>query len=288
MMTIFGTTRVLGILGWPVGHSMSPIMQNAALAVLGLDYVYVPFAVPPEGLAAAVIGLKALGVDGFNVTIPHKSAIVPLLTRLSPEAELIGAVNTVKREGNELVGYNTDCSGFIKSLRADLGSDPAGSRVLVLGAGGAARAALVGLCQAGAREIIVANRSLESGRRLIDTFSTRFRGTQFAAIPQDVASLSPVLQKIDILVNTTSVGMGGSRFPALDLTAMTRRGCVYDMVYTPPETPLLLEAARQGLRRANGLGMLVAQGELAFALWTGEEAPQGVMKTAIESAMSCK
>lgn len=288
MMTILGTTRVLGILGWPVEHSLSPIMQNAALAALGLDYVYVPFAVRPEALPNAVAGLKALGVAGFNVTIPHKSAIIPLLDRLSPEAELIGAVNTVKREGDLLVGYNTDCSGFISSLRSDLGFEPAQSRILLLGAGGAARAALVGLCQAGAREIVIANRHVEKGCQLVDEFAAIFGGTQFAAIPQDAAAFSVELQKFDILVNTTSVGMGGSVFPGLDLKAMNRNGCIYDMVYTPQETPLMNEASRWGLRSANGIGMLIAQGEQAFARWTENAAPAGVMKKALLTALTGK
>lgn len=163
-MPFTGATRVLGIIGRPVSHSLSPLMQNGALQAMGLDYAYVPFAVEEDRLADAVKGLAALGVVGFNVTIPHKSAILPLLDRLSPEAGLIGAVNVVKREGNDLVGYNTDGKGFIQSLNEDLGFAPAGCRILVMGAGGAARAAVASLAAAGAASVVIANRSIARGK----------------------------------------------------------------------------------------------------------------------------
>ena len=277
-MGISGTTQLLGIIGWPVAHSLSPPMQNAALAALGLDWAYVPFAVRPEELATAVAGLRALGVVGFNVTIPHKTAIIPHLDRLAPEAGLIGAVNTVKREGEELVGYNTDGPGLVRSLREDLGFDPSGARVLVLGAGGAARAALVSLSRAGAAAIVVANRNVARAQTLVTEFEASLGGTQFAVSSLDAGELGDTVQKIDLLVNTTSVGMGGSAFSGLDLSRMGRHASVYDMVYAPPVTPLLAEATRLGLRCANGLGMLAGQGEIAFALWTGVEPPAGLMR----------
>lgn len=284
-MVLTGSTRVLGIIGWPVGHSLSPLMQNAALEEMGLDFVYVPFPVREEDLGAAVAGLKGLGVAGFNVTIPHKSAVIPFLDRLAPEARLIGAVNTVKREGEELVGYNTDGAGFVRSLRQDLGFDPAGRSVLLLGAGGAARAALVSLCQAGAASIVIANRNVRRGEELAEEFGDRFRGTQIAAISLGPPFSLAESQTIDLLVNTTSVGMGGSAFDGLDLSPLDPRAVVYDMVYTPWETPLLAEAARRGHRCANGIGMLVAQGECALAIWTGVEPPAGLMRRRILAAL---
>src|SRR6266540_2579429 len=141
-MKITGKTKVLGIIGWPVEHSLSPLMQNAALQALNLDYVYIPFAVPPQSLVMAVDGLRHLGVQGFNVTIPHKEAIIPLLDKLHPEAEFIGAVNTVKREGELLVGYNTDGAGFVRSLVNDLDFKPEGKKIVILGAGGASKGAV--------------------------------------------------------------------------------------------------------------------------------------------------
>lgn len=280
-MDVTGKTRVLGIIGWPVAHSLSPLMQNAALEALGLDWVYVPFAVREEELARAVAGLRALGVAGFNVTIPHKTAIIPLLDRITPEARLVGAVNTVKREGDELVGHNTDGPGFIRSLGEDLGFEPAGRRVLVLGAGGAARAAVASLAQAGAATIVVANRSVAKGEELVEAFRGPFGGTQFAVMPLDMPLINGEAQNFDLLVNTTSVGMGGTSFEGLNVTPMKPSASVYDMVYAPRETPLLADASRAGLRCANGIGMLVAQGECALAIWTGTESPSGVMRRRI-------
>ncbi|RNC67636.1 MAG: shikimate dehydrogenase [Desulfuromonadales bacterium] len=280
-MAVTGKTTLLGIIGWPVEHSLSPLMQNAALEAMGLDWCYVPFAVREEDLATAVAGLRVLGVAGFNVTIPHKAAIVPLLDRITPEAALIGAVNTVKREGDALVGYNTDGMGFIRSLRHDLGFDPAGKRVLVLGAGGAARAAVASLGQTGAAEVAVANRDTVKGEELAAGFSRQFGGTLFAGMALDIPHIMANFQNFDLVVNTTSVGMGGSAFKGLDLSSMNSGAAVYDMVYSPWETPLLAEAARCGLRRANGIGMLVAQGECALAIWTGSEPPSGVMRRRI-------
>jgi shikimate dehydrogenase len=153
MVPVTGKTTVVGIIGFPVTHSLSPVMHNAAFAALGLDWIYVPFQVPREGLARGVAGLAALGVAGFNVTIPHKVAIIPLLDRISPEAELAGAVNVVALQDGALVGYNTDGIGLVAALARAFGFTPAGRSVLVLGAGGAARAAVAALGSAGAARI---------------------------------------------------------------------------------------------------------------------------------------
>lgn len=277
-MKVTGRTRVLGIIGSPVGHSLSPAMHNAAIAALGIDYVYVPFPVEPEFLAQAVEGLRRLGVWGFNVTIPHKSSVIPFLDRVSREAELCGAVNTVRREGDLLIGYNTDGTGFVSSLREDLGMDPRGAEILVLGAGGAARGAVAALAEAGAAGIVVANRTIERGASLIERFEQIYRGTRFAVSSLETAELAGSLRTADLLVNTTSVGMNGTSFAGLPLAEMRHDGAVYDMVYTPAETPLLAAAREAGLKCANGLGMLASQGEAAFELWTGLEPPRGIMK----------
>ncbi len=285
-MDITGNTSVLGIIGCPVAHSLSPLMQNAALEAMGLDWIYVPFAVREENLPRAVMGLKTLGIIGFNVTIPHKTAIIPLLDRITPEAALMGAVNTVKREGDEFVGHNTDGAGFIKSLREDLGFDPAGRRIIVLGAGGAARAAVASLSQAGAAVVAIANRSPERGEKLAEEFSAVFSGTQFAAKSLDISLFNSEVQNFDLLVNTTSVGMGESAFDGLDISRMKQTASVYDMVYAPWETPLLAEARRAGLSCANGIGMLVAQGECALSIWSGMEPPTGVMRRRILTVLN--
>ena len=284
-MKITGKTKVLGIIGYPVAHSLSPLMQNAALKALGLDYIYVPFAVEPQNLSIAVNGMRALGVHGFNVSIPHKTAIIPLLDRVSPEAELSGAVNTVCREDGLFVGYNTDGTGFIKSLADDLGFNPDSAKILILGAGGAARGAVAALCEAGVTKIIVANRTREKGAALIDSFRESYSQVQFALSSQDTGELSEYLQEANLIVNTTSVGMNGSSFTGLDVNAFLRDAKVYDMVYSPPETPLLVAARGRNLACCNGLGMLAAQGEAAFSLWTGMDPPAGLMRKMLSAAL---
>jgi shikimate dehydrogenase len=278
MMKVSGKTRVLGIIGSPVDHSLSPVMQNAAIEALGIDYVYVPFPVAPDRLASAIEGLRRLGVWGFNVTIPHKTAVIPFLDRVSPEAEQCGAVNTVCREGNLFVGYNTDGIGLMKSLREDLGFKPHGSTVLLLGAGGAARGAVYALCGSGVARIIVANRTRERGVSLVGMFEPCFPGVRLSVSSLDADELAGHLRDADLLVNTTSIGMNGTRFEGFPLAHMGSGGMVYDMVYNPVETPLLATARGRGLAVANGAGMLAAQGEAAFTLWTGMEAPANVMK----------
>ena len=178
---IRGTTRVYGIIGWPVEHSRSPLMQNAAFRSLGLDSVYVPFAVPPEQLAQAVQGLRALGVAGWNVTIPHKIAIIPLLDELSPEALQAGAVNTVLNQAGRLIGYNTDGAGLLIALERELDCRVAGVRVAVLGAGGAARGAVAALANAGAARITVVNRTLATAQTLVEALQMHLSGKRLKA-----------------------------------------------------------------------------------------------------------
>ena len=281
MKRVSGKTKVVGIIGSPVSHSLSPIMHNAAFAALGLDWVYVPFPVACAELPAAVAGLRALGVVGFNVTIPHKVAVLPLLDRISPEAELIGAVNTVLIEEGRLTGFNTDGIGLLAALSAKLGFAPAGRSVLLLGAGGAARSALAALAGAGAARLTLANRSPEKGRDLVRLLAGRQTGTELSAVSLERLAEPEFLQGFDLIVNTTSVGMAGDAFAGLELSGLKPGLAVYDMVYAPPLTPLLARARALGIPAANGLGMLVAQGEAAFAIWTGEAAPAGVMERAL-------
>ena len=276
-MIITGTTRVLGIIGDPVSHSRSPQMQNRALAASGLDYVYVPFHVLPERLAEVVSGFRASGVHGFNVTVPHKVAVVPLLDRLSPEAAQLGAVNTVHNDNGKLVGYNTDGFGLVTSLREELNFDPHGADLVVVGAGGAARAAVHALCSAGAGRILIVNRTVARAVELADQYGPLFPGVRL-----DVhQTLHASIAACDLLLNTTSIGMDGISLSA-DPAALGEHAVVYDMIYAPTETPLLGAAKLRGLRFANGLGMLAAQGEGAFTLWTGVIPPQGLMKAVLQ------
>ena len=280
-MRLSGGTRVLGIFGDPIAHSLSPRMQNAALAAAGIDAVYVPFHVRPAHLADAVRAIRALPLWGVNLTVPHKEAVLPLLDRVTEPARLIGAVNTVTHEDGCLIGHNTDAPGFLHALAADLSFVPATKKILVLGAGGASRAALVALAQAGAAAIVIANRTLDRARLLCDHFAPFFPGTDFACTSLDNGDLRRAFSGIDLLVNTSAMGLKGESFGPLPWTFLPEAASVYDMVYGRGKTSLQIEAEKQGHRTADGRGMLVAQGEAAFALWTGQRPPSGVMADSI-------
>lgn len=280
MRNLTGKTKVLCIIGHPVGHSLSPIMQNAALAASGLDYIYVPFDVHPDRLEHAVAGMRALGVSGFNVTIPHKVEIMACLDALDESAEVAGAVNTVLNDGEKLIGYNTDGDGFVRSLQDDLDFVPGSGTIILAGAGGAARGALAALCRAGARRIVIINRSLDKAQQLSVLLGQRYTSTEI--IPASMKdTITPYLNDAVLFVNTTSLGMKNERIPFVSFEDMPPSMKIYDMVYAPAITPLLRDAADHGLRCANGLGMLAGQGELAFWIWTAVTPPVGVMKTVL-------
>ncbi len=282
MQTVNGKTSVIGIIGNPIRHSLSPIMQNAAFAASLLDYVYVPFDVKPENLEQAVIGLKALGVCGFNVTIPHKTAIIPFLNRLDESAESAGAVNTVKLTGTALTGYNTDGDGMVDSLSKDLEFSPGTEPILVIGAGGAARGAIAALCRSGAKKILICNRTLENARAVKLDMNIRYPETSIEVVSQNQVS-KECLGSTCLLLNTTSLGMNGERIEDINLASLPENTKVYDMVYSHSGTPLVIEASALGLRAVNGIGMLIAQGERAFEIWTGQKPPEGVMRKALIS-----
>ena len=277
---ISGHTSVYGIIGSPVAHSRSPLMQNAGFAALGIDAVYVPFKVSSEKLEIALQGLNSLGVAGFNVTIPHKTAIMEYLDDISPEAQVAGAVNTVVINEGRLTGFNTDGSGLIVSLWRDLGFRPAGMRVLILGAGGAARGAAAGLSAAGVESIVLVNRTFERAFQIVKDLEKSFPSVSLTA--KDEAKLPEIIGEADILINATSLGMQGEDFSWLPLALMRNDAKVYDMVYSESETALCRAASVHGLDSADGMGMLAAQGELAFELWTGRFPPDGLFRSSIE------
>jgi shikimate dehydrogenase len=277
-----GATKILGILGYPVSHSLSPAMQNAALRASGLNYIYVPFEVAPDGLGAAIMALKALGVAGFNVTIPHKTEVINYIDELDASADAAGAVNTVKNCSGRLIGYNTDGDGLIRSIANDFQFDVSGACIALIGAGGAARGAVAALCRAGAARIVIANRTPDRARELVSIMSQRFSETELSAL-SDFRALEDGLAHVDVLVNTTSIGMNRDAVSVVGLSCLPHTARVYDMVYAPRVTPLLQEAGRLGLGCVNGLGMLAAQGELAFTIWTGVSPPNGLMKRVLDS-----
>jgi len=283
MSSITGKTKVCGIIGDPIEHSMSPVMHNAAFEALGLDYAYLPFHVRQEELPGAVVGIRALNVVGLNVTIPHKVAVIPLLDKLDPLAERMRAVNTIVNEGGKLTGYNTDAPGFLQAMQSR-GIEPEGKNVVMLGAGGASKGISLILAGAGAN-LVILNRSLFRAEELASHIAQYYQKKLKAMILSE-ENLKQALDGADVLVNTTSVGMvpdvDRSPVPARLLTPHL---VVFDIVYNPLETRLLREARAAGARTIDGLDMLVWQGALAFEKWTGQKAPFEVMKQAAVKAL---
>ena len=258
------TFGIAGLMGWPVAHSRSPVIHNHWLAHHGIAGRYVLFPVPPEKLEAAVRGMAALGLRGCNVTTPHKQAIFPLLDRVDGLARKIGAVNTVVVEQDgTLTGFNNDGNGFIQSLRdADSKWRPDSGPIVVLGAGGAARAVVASLAAQGAREIRVTNRSLDKAEAIADAV-----GPVVKVLPWD--QREEALDGIALLANATSLGMTGKPPLPISLERLPQGALVGDLIYIPPETPLLAAARMRRNVTVNGLGLLLNQARPAFNAWFG-------------------
>jgi len=282
-MSLSGKSRVYGLLGDPVAHSLSPLMQNHAFHSYGIDAVYTPFHVVPNNLPAAVAGLRALDIAGVSVTIPHKETILALLDQVDPAAQLIGAVNTVVNNNGSLIGHNTDASGFISTIQQELNFQPAGHEVLILGAGGACRAAAVALASADVKTITIANRHQARAEKLVNDLEVHFPAVQFSATNYLSGLFLDSLSAVDLVVNTTSVGLHGEDVSFLPLENIKCSALIFDMIYSPSETPLIKNARSLGLVCADGLGMLAAQGEDAFYLWTGIRLPAGFMRNFLMS-----
>ncbi len=259
-------TKIYGVIGQPIGHSLSPLMHNAAFAAIGYKAYFTAFAV--DDLAAAIAGVRALGIAGVSVTLPHKTEVIKYLDWISPEAREIAAVNTIVNCQGQLCGYNTDVTGAIKALTKKV--DLVGKRVLIIGAGGAARALVYGAVKAGA-EVGILNRTSERGISLADEF-----GAKFITVPE-LAEFSP-----EVLVNTTSLGMV-PKIGVMPLPESFIRSdmVVMDIVYNPLKTRLLEAAGKCGALTVDGLEMFIGQGAFQFELWTGEEAPLTVMRAVV-------
>ena len=281
-MPISGKSRIYGLLGDPVSHTLSPLIQNSAFQEYGIDAVYLPFRVLSDRLSDAVNGIRALGIAGANVTIPHKEAVLPLLDQIDPSARLIGAVNTIVVNDGTLVGYNTDASGFMSSICQELGFYPAGQNVLLLGSGGACRAAAVALASAGVKSITIANRHPEKAVNLTSALIPHFPSVQFSAISYRDERYEILLSAADLVVNTTSIGLHGEELSFLPLERIKGSALIFDMIYSQSETPLVRGARSVGLLCTDGRGMLAAQGEDAFYLWTGIRLPHGYMRQILE------
>ncbi len=281
-MNIKATTKIYGIIGHPVAHSLSPSMHNNAFEKVGLDCVYLAFDIVPGNLGDAVRGIKSLGIKGFNVTIPHKQAIVNLVDEIDDDAMLVGAVNTVKNEGNKLIGHNTDVNGFLRAIKDDFDFIPSGKKIFLVGAGGAARAVIVGLCNNKASKIVIVNRTLSKAENLAGEFSSHFPEINFRAISlDDEETITGEIKNSELLVNTSSAGMKGNDPLNLPLGLLPKGACVYDLVYDPSVTPLVKDARDLRLNSQSGISMLLYQGVDAFEIWTGRKAPVEEMKKAL-------
>ena len=283
---ITGKTQLLGVIGHPVSHSLSPLMHNAALAKLGLDYVYLPFPVAPENLESAIAGFASIGVVGFSITIPHKQAILPLLSEISPIAQAIGAVNTVTRQGDKWVGTNTDVEGFIAPLQTTYHQDWSQKKAVILGNGGAARAVVAGCIQLGLAEIHVVGRNLQK----LQAFHQSWQNSAFAEKFQvhEWQELPNLLHQANLLVNTTPIGM----YPHVDESPLSSQemgylpgdAIVYDLIYIPKPTKFLHLAEKQGAIIIDGLEMLVQQGAAALKIWLQQETvPVNEMRQALQN-----
>ncbi|WP_025323868.1 shikimate dehydrogenase [Deferrisoma camini] len=276
--TLSPRTALFGLLGHPVAHSLSPSMHNAAFAALGIDAVYLAFDVEPGRLAEALTGSRALGVAGWNVTVPHKEAALALAAEADPRAELVGAANTLVPVRAGWRAHNTDVAGFARALAEDLAFHPEGRRCWIWGAGGAARAAVVALALGGAQEIRVMNRNAIRARLLADELGSRLGPTRVAA--EDLAAFAP--RPGDLVVSATPAGLSDDASWPWDLGSC-RELFVYDMAYRRgAETPLVVQARALGHRAASGRSMLLHQGAEAFRLWTGREPPLDAMARAME------
>jgi shikimate dehydrogenase len=285
MTPFHSKTLLYGIFGDPIGHSLSPLMHNTAFAHHGLDAVYLPFAVPPAHLEMAVKAIAALQIGGVNVTIPHKQAVMAWLDELSPEARLIGAVNTIHLRDGRLHGYNTDGIGFLRALE-EAGTEVAGRTLMLLGAGGAARAIAVQLCLSGIQHLYLANRTPTRAEDLANFLKQNIPHADISVVTMGESALADHLPDTDIVVNATSIGMHPHDPMLLPSSALSPRHLVCDIVYRPLHTPLLRAAQRQGARTVDGLGMLLHQGAKAFEIWTEHVFPIALIRTRLLEALA--
>jgi shikimate dehydrogenase len=282
-----GPARHLGLIGYPVGHSISPIMHAEAFRSQGMNCHYGAFAVQPGDVQRALDGIRALGFLGVNVTIPHKEAVIPFLDEVAPMAAQMGAVNTIVNRSGRLFGYNTDGWGFIASLD-EAGVRPAGLRAVVLGAGGVARAVALHLALARVASLTISNRHLERSETIAGLTRALAPDAAIAAVGALSAEERAALIDADLVVNCTPLGMHGDfegLTPVAEINLLPQHAVVYDTVYRPEQTRLLREARVRGLRAVGGLGMLVHQGACAWEYWFGRRGPVGVMYAAAKAAL---
>ncbi len=278
-MKINGKTKITGIFGYPVEHTLSPFMHNAGFKHLGLNFVYIPFCVRPEDLDKAVLSLRALNIVGINVTVPHKEKIMNYLDNIDSSAQKIGAVNTVVNRNGKLYGYNTDAYGFLKSLKKYI--NPKGKKVALIGCGGAGKAISVSLVLNGIKEIFLYDIDTKKSN---DISKNTFSFANNVYVIKDYKSLEKVVKTADILVNATTVGMEPGDKSLIPSSWLNRKTFVYDIIYNC-KTELLKVAEKVGCRCVGGLEMLLYQGAKSFELWTNKKAPFEIMKKALLGAL---
>ena len=282
-------SKRVGIIGYPIRHSISPVFQQAALDYYSLDATYQAWEVAPQELPKFIEGLRSPNTLGINVTVPHKEAVMPHLDCIDDWARMAGAVNTIVNEGGKLTGNNTDGPGFLKALEEHGNFSPEGRSVLIIGAGGSAKAVALALVRRGVASITIANRTLQRAQSLAQRLEGH--GPKVEAIPlfPPEEALARAVGRSDLLVNCTTLGMkhgpseNGSPLPDRRIPP---GALVYDLVYNPPETPLLREAAMAGAATLGGLSMLVYQGAASFESWTGRKAPVQVMLKVAKEALA--
>ncbi len=276
--------HITGIIGDPVHHTLSPLMHNIAFKNLKLPFIYLPFHVKANQLGSFMKQARLWKLKGFNVTIPHKETVLRYLDQMSPEARLIGAVNTIVLSKGKLTGYNTDGEGYLRSLWKEKKFQPHNKNIVILGAGGAARALLYALGKKGTKNITIVNRTISRAQKLAKEFQ-KILGIQINTAHLDNKSLGKIFPYTHLLVNSTSVGLHNTRFKNLPLKVLPSSAIVSDLVYRPLETPFLVQAKKSGLSTHTGLGMLLHQGALAFHLWTKRKPPMNLMKKALLDAL---
>lgn len=281
---ITGKTKLLGVIGYPIEHSLSPVMHNAAIAQLGIDYVYLPFPIKPEDLHTAIQGFAAIGVVGFSVTIPHKQAILRFLSAVEPIAQAVGAVNTVIKKNNSWIGTNTDVEGFLAPLQAHQ-QNWSQKIAVILGNGGAARAVVAGCAKLGCAEIHVVGRNVQRLRDFSQSWENSPLQVNLNVHRWD--ELPELIPQADLLVNTTPIGMypkiDESPLSAAEMANLSSQAIAYDLIYTPNPTKFLQQAQKIGVTAIDGLEMLVQQGAAALKIWLQRESvPVDVMRQALQ------
>jgi shikimate dehydrogenase len=283
---ISGKTKIVGVIGFPIEHTLSPVMHNTAFKNLKLNYIYIPFKVEPKNLKYAIKALKVLNIVGLNVTIPHKTNVISYLNNVDKLAREIGAVNTILNKDGKLFGYNTDAYGFIESLKKN-NFNLKGKNGLILGAGGASKAVCFALVYLGVNSLTISNRTLYKAKNLVKKIKKYNSNIELKYIPFEQKILSKLFLDVDFAVNTTSIGM----YPNINDTPVEKfkipssNFLVYDLIYIPFKTKFLKTAEKFGARTINGLDMFVFQGAKAFEIWTGIKPPIELMSNAIKNEL---